>query len=520
MDPTTGSAAQAAAAPGNEAPAPVLELDAITMSFGANEVLKGVTLTLTSGRVTALLGANGAGKSTLIKVLSGAYPEHGGEVRMGGEAVAMESPLAAARHGIQTVHQRIDETIVPGLTVAENLVFEEIIRGEIPPVRSLRRLLPRARQIAQTLELGWSDSVLTKDVYELGIADSQLLLLARALSQRPRVLVLDEPTSTLSAAEVERLFALVRRLRSEGVAVLYVTHRLSEVHELADEVVVLRDGRIRTCQPRPFDMAEVVRSMLGENVLTQTHELTEQRGDRVAVELRGVQLLPRSGEVDLDLRYGEVTGIVGLIGAGKSELARGIFGADKLLAGTMRVDGKPYAPGHTRDAVRRGIFLVPEDRAAEAMLPGWSLTWTSTLPFLGSVSRLSVLSSARENRVGQAVLHDFGVVASSPTQAVDALSGGNQQKVVVGRWMHGRPRVLLLDEPFRGVDIGARGDISRQAREQAAAGACVVVLSSDVEEIREVADRIVVLVEGDVRLDRYTSEIDNDAIVTSMSEVA
>lgn len=510
------TASEAAAAPAAE----VLSLDDITMAFGGNQVLKGVTVTLTAGRVTALLGANGAGKSTLIKVLSGVYPEHGGAVRVGGEPVQMASPLAAARHGIQTVHQRIDENIVPGLTVAENLVFEEIIRGEIPPVRSLRRLLPRARQIADTLDLGWSDAVLTKDVFELGIADSQLLLLARALSQRPRVLVLDEPTSTLSAAEVERLFALIRRLRSEGVAVLYVTHRLSEVRELADEVVVLRDGRISSSQIAPFDMAAVVRAMLTESVLVQSHELVEQRGHDVAVRLQGVQLLSRCAPIDLELRYGEVTGIVGLIGAGKSELARGVFGAARLRTGTMTFDGRPYRPRHSKDAVRRGIYLVPEDRAAEAMLPGWSLAWTATLPFLGQVSRGRVLSTAKENRIGREVLELFGVVATGAAQAVDALSGGNQQKVVVGRWMRAAPRVLLLDEPFRGVDIGARRDISTQAHEQAASGACVVVLSSDVEEIRGVADRILVLVEGEVRLDRYTSEIDDEAIVTSMSEVA
>ncbi|MCV2393059.1 sugar ABC transporter ATP-binding protein [Actinotalea sp. M2MS4P-6] len=520
VDPTTtGDAPRPPAAQEHEPPAPVLELDAITKSFGSNEVLKGVTLTLRPGRVTALLGANGAGKSTLIKVLSGVYPDHGGEVRVDGEAVAMESPSHAARHGIQTVHQRIDENIVPGLTVAENLVFEEVVRGEVPKVSSLRRLMPRARQIAATLDLDWPDAVLTKDVFELGIADSQLLLLARALVQRPKVLVLDEPTSTLSASEVDRLFALVRRLCGDGVAVLYVTHRLSEVAELADDLVVLRDGRIRASQERPFDMEAVVRSMLGEGLATQ-HDLVEQRGSTTAITLHGVRLLRRSDPVDLELRYGEVTGVVGLIGAGKSEMARGIFGADRLRAGTMTLDGEPYAPRHTSEAVRAGVYLVPEDRSAEAMLPGWSLTWTATLPFLRSVSRWSFLQRGKERSVGRTVLEDFGVVATDPDQPVDALSGGNQQKVVVGRWMHAGPRVLLLDEPFRGVDIGARGDISRRAREQAAAGACVVVFSSDVEEIREIADRILVMVEGHLRLDAYTSTVDNDAIVTSMSEVA
>jgi simple sugar transport system ATP-binding protein len=498
---------------------PILELEDITMSFGSNEVLKGVTLQLRPGRVTALLGANGAGKSTLIKILSGVYADHGGHIRIGGLPVVMDTPLAAARQGIQTVHQRIDETIVPGLTVAENLVFEEIVRGEIPPVRSLKRLLPRAREIAATLDLGWSDAILTRDVFELGNADSQMLLLARALSQRPKVLVLDEPTSTLSTTEVERLFALVQRLCSEGVAILYVTHRLSEVHEIAHDLVVLRDGQVQSRQQAPFDMPEAVRSMLGESTLDEVSHLVEQRGTQVALHLESVQLLRRSEPIDLDLRYGEVTGIIGLIGAGKSELARGVFGAEHWRQGTMSLDGEVFAPHHTQEAVRRRIYMVPEDRTAGAMLPGWSIAWTKSLPFLASVSRWGVLDFKRERASGDTLLSEFGVVSTGPDQVVDALSGGNQQKVVVGRWMQSGPRVLLLDEPFRGVDIGARGDIARRARHQAGEGACVVVFSSDVEEIREIADRIIVLVEGEIRLDSYTTEIDNDAIVTSMSEV-
>ena len=378
---------QGTVASGPDGSSSVLELEDITMSFGSNEVLKGVTLQLRPGRVTALLGANGAGKSTLIKILSGVYPDHGGSIRIAGRPVVMDTPLAAARQGIQTVHQRIDETIVPGLTVAENLVFEEIVRGEIPPVRSLKRLLPRAREIAATLNLGWSDATLTKDVFEMGNADSQLLLLARALSQRPKVLVLDEPTSTLSASEVERLFDLIRRLCSEGVAILYVTHRLSEVHEIADDLVVLRDGQVKSRQQAPFDMPEAVRSMLGETTLEEASQLVEQRGTKVALHLEGVQLLRRSNPIDLDLRYGEVTGIIGLIGAGKSELARGIFGADHWRQGTMTLDDEAFAPHHTKDAVQKNIFLVPEDRTAEAMLPGWSVAWTKSLPFLGPVSR-------------------------------------------------------------------------------------------------------------------------------------
>ncbi|MCC5949911.1 MAG: sugar ABC transporter ATP-binding protein [Nitriliruptoraceae bacterium] len=499
--------------------APVLELADITKSFGANQVLKGVDMALRPGCVTALLGANGAGKSTLIKILSGVHPDHGGTVAVDGIVRPLGSPSEAADHGIQTVHQRIDESIVPGLTVAENLVFEELIRGQLPAVRSTSQLLPRAREIAATLDLPWSDAVLRTDVFEFGIADSQMLLLARALSREPKVLILDEPTSTLSASEADRLFALVRQLRDHGVAILYVSHRLSEVRSLADDLVVLRDGRVTQQQQRPFDMSAAVRAMLAEGTDAGTATTVDEvRGHDEALDLRGLRLLARAEPIDLSIRAGEVTGVLGLIGAGKSELARQIFGADKLPEGEMRLKGAPYRPDHPRDAVAAGVYLVPEDRAAEAMFPAWSVARTVTLPFLGRVSRSGVLRQFLERATGNRVIETYQVVAEGPAQSVDALSGGNQQKVVVGRWMDADPQVLLLDEPFRGVDIGARGELSRRVREQAADGACVVVFASDVEEIRGVADRIVVLVEGQIHLDAYTTEVDDDAIVTAMSE--
>src|SRR5699024_169693 len=221
-------------------------------------------------------------------------------------------------------------------------VFEEMVRGQGPAVRTLRSLLPRAREIAATLDLDWSDSFLLRDAFEIGIADAQLLLLARALHHRPKVLILDEPTSTLSAAETDRLFALVRRLREAGVAILYVTHRLSEVRTLADDLVVLRDGRHQQEQSTPFDMPAAVAAMLGKSIQVEAAELTEHRGERVALELHGIQLLSRSTPIDLDLRYGEVTGVIGLIGAGKTELAQAIFGAERLRTGSMRLDGAAF----------------------------------------------------------------------------------------------------------------------------------------------------------------------------------
>ena len=500
--------------------APALRLVGLTKNFGVNRVLKGVDLELIPGTITALLGANGAGKSTLIKVLAGVHPQTAGEVQLGSEAVRFDSPMAAARAGVRTVHQRIDDAIVPGLSVAENLLFEAIALKDVSPIASLRSLLPRARSIAATLDLDWDDAFLRQDVHELGIADCQMLLLARALATTPQVLILDEPTSTLSQNEAERLFAVVKKLRERGVAILYVSHRLSEINALADRLAVLRDGRIVNAQELPFDLQQAVTAMLGEGVLADAAELDELYGDDIALRIRDHRIFAEGPALSLDVRAGEVTGIIGLIGAGKTELAEAVFGARKLTTGAMELDAQPYAPRDPKQAIARGVYLVPEDRAAQGMLPGWSLMRTLSLPFLTDFVRNGVLAPRRERATGVAAIDRFAVVATGPEQSVDSLSGGNQQKVMVARWMQRAPRVLLLDEPFRGVDIGARRVIAQRAREQAADGSAVVMICSDVDEVREIADRIIVLVEGRITLDARARSISNEQIIHSMTEVA
>jgi simple sugar transport system ATP-binding protein len=283
---------------------------------------------------------------------------------------------------------------------------------------------------------------------------------------------------------------------------------------------VLRDGTIRAEQVRPFDWPAAVRAMLGERVAAELAEPHDRRGDEDLLELCGVRLFPGSPPFDLTLRRGEVTGVVGLLGAGKSELALGIFGAQPFPAGTMRLAGRPYAPASPAAAVAREVYLVPEDRAAQAMLPGWSIARTASLPFLRALSPRGVVQRGRERADGRAVVERFDVVADSADQRVDALSGGNQQKVVVGRWLRGQPQVMVLDEPFRGVDIGARHDLSMRVRELAAGGSAALVLASDVDEVLEVADRVVVLVEGAPRLDARTAETTRDRIVSQMAEVS
>ncbi|MGW4247147.1 sugar ABC transporter ATP-binding protein [Nocardia sp. NPDC004722] len=491
--------------------AAAVSLRDIGMSFGGKTVLDGVNLDLAPGSVVALLGANGAGKSTLIKVLSGVHPGHRGQVSVDGVAARLHSPLAARRLGIGTVHQHIAAGVVPGLSVAENLVFEELATGRGAPLLSGRRILLRAKEIQDTLELGWDDRTLRRDVADLGISDQQLLILARALSARPRLLILDEPTSALSAAEAGRLFTIVERLRADGIAVLYVSHRLGEIDSLADRLVVLRDGRVITEQPRPFDWDTALRAMLATaHTATTLRPADAGRGDgEVVLSVRGVALLPGRRPQDLDLRAGEVTGVVGLLGAGKTELAEGLFGAAPFASGALELDGEPYRPRHPADAIRAGVHLVPEDRHADALIPGWSLAHNLSLPFLRSISSLTgLIARGREDESARHAIARLGVVTRDEHSLIEELSGGNQQKIVVGRWLAHRPRMLVLDEPFRGVDLGARRDIGRQARALATDGAAVLLLSADIDEVLEVADRVIVLVDGDIRLDTYDPEPD------------
>lgn len=496
-----------------------IEMRDVTMAFGANEVLKGINLAFEPGKVTALLGANGAGKSTLIKVLSGVYTSYGGAVVIDGATVDIDHPTTARKYGIEAVHQKVADGVVPGLSVAENLLFEGIVNNSVSRAASLKSLMPQAREIAAVLDLDWSDDVLRSDVYGMPIAEQQMLLLARALVNEPRMLILDEPTSALTDIEAERLFEVIRQLRDDGVAVVYVSHRLGEIDTIADRLLVLRDGVIRGDHTPPFDWPGALHEMLGVAEADPHERTAELRGSHGVLHLSGVQLLPKASAFDLTIRAGEVTGVFGLLGSGGSQLANGIFGAEPFEAGEMTLNDETYAPGTPADAIAADVYMVPEDRVAGTIIKDWTVSMISTFPFLQDVSHLSVLNPRLERRVGRSVIESFGVVAQSADDPVISLSGGNQQKVVVGRWLRKQPTVMVLNEPFQGVDVGARADLAARTREVAEAGSAVIVMSTDLEEIMQVSDRIVVLADGNLRHDAYLSETNREEILDRLSEV-
>ncbi len=471
---------------------PVVAVSGVSKRYGATVALRDVTLEIRRGEVFGLIGTNGAGKSTLINILSGVTRPTSGELRLRGRRVELPGPLAAQDAGVQTVHQNIDDGVVFGTSVADNLTLDALARRGRGRFVTRARIREAAREVARAAEL---DVPLDAPVETLPAGQRQLIVIARALSRRPELLILDEPTSTLSAAETGVLLAAVRRMAADGVAVLFVSHRLGEIRDLCDRVAVLRDGVIRRTFTAPVDPRRLVAAMLGGAVPERPERAAAAPGPEV-LAATGIRTRPGAEPFDLTVRAGEVVGVTGLIGAGKSELLEQLYGSRPLVSGELRLGGEPYRPRDPRAAIDRGVALVAEERAAQAMVPGWSVRAHVSLPRLRAHSRTGLLSRTAETAAARRVIDRFGVRGPGPEAPIEALSGGNQQKVVVGRWLEGAPR-LLLDEPFRGVDVGARADIGRTLRESGGAMG-MIVASSDPQEVLDVADRIVVLHDGDL----------------------
>ncbi|GAA2207405.1 sugar ABC transporter ATP-binding protein [Nonomuraea monospora] len=463
----------------------------VSKVYGATRALSSITLELRPGEILGLIGTNGAGKSTLIKILSGATAPTSGTLSYEGQPLTFAGPLDAQAAGVQTVHQNIDDGVIPGASVADNLTLDSLAgRGWF-----LTRARVRAAASAVAPGLGLP---LDAPVESLPASARQQIVIARALARRARLLILDEPTSTLSEVEGAALAARVKEAASQGVSVLYVSHRLSEIEELCDRVVVLRDGELVATFTAPLSRESIVTAMLGATHPRPAANPSPVGGSppgREVLVAEEVRAVPRGRSFTLRVRAGEVLGVTGLVGAGKSELLEQLGGARPLVSGRLLLDGKPYRPKDPRDAIDRGVVFAPEERAAQAIVPGWSVRAHVTLPWLRRHSTSGLMARRSETAAARHVIDLFGVRAPGPDAPIEALSGGNQQKVVVGRWLAGDPRLLVLDEPFRGVDVAARADIGRVVRERAARSA-VVVATSDPQELHGLADRVLVLYEG------------------------
>ncbi|MBE3071135.1 MAG: sugar ABC transporter ATP-binding protein, partial [Planctomycetes bacterium] len=432
---------------------PMLSLRGVTKRFGGTTALEGVDFDLRAGEIHALLGENGAGKSTLIKVLGGIHVPDAGSIALDGRPAAIRSVADANRRGIRLIHQEL--SLAPNLSIAENIYL-----GREPRRLGLldrRRMERQAEVLVRDLGLHEIRDV-RAGVSELTVAHRQLVEIARALSCRARVLVLDEPTSSLSEAETEALFATLRRLREQGVGIIYISHRLAEILRLADRITVLRDGHSIGTQPAAsVNQRELVRWMVGRDVAAPAPPALSGRGE-VALEVRNLRG-PGIHGVSFELRYGEILGLAGLVGAGRTELARALFGIDPATGGEIRLDGRPVVLRSPRDALAAGIVLVPEDRKREGLVTLQTVGFNLALPWTRQWITGPVFHTERRRAIVDAAIRGFRIKTAGPHEGVLNLSGGNQQKLAVGKWMERRPKVLILDEPTRGVDVGAREEM-------------------------------------------------------------
>ncbi len=471
---------------------PVLQLTGISKRFGAVQALTDVDLALFANEVHALVGENGAGKSTLVKILAGIHHPDAGRIQLSGEDLVLSGPAAARDLGIAVIHQH--PNLFPDLTVAENVFVGRLPRNGVRGV-DWGELNRTAQRLFENLGVKQRVSV---PVRGLSVADQQLVEIAKSLSLDARVLVMDEPTASLSSHEVERLFTIIRQLRSRGVAILFVDHRMEEVFEIADRVSVLRDGRhVITAPINELNPADAIRHMVGRRLETLFPKEQATIGE-IALEVRGLTRRGVFSNASFQVRRGEILGLAGLVGAGRTEIARVLFGIDRADAGEVLVAGKHAEIKSPKDAMRLGIVYVPEDRHEQGLVLDFSIAANVSLPIVERLSRLLVVDRAQERQIATDYSKRLQVRSTGVEQAASGLSGGNQQKVVIAKWLATKPTVLLLDEPTQGVDIGAKAEVHRIISQLAGQGMAIVLISSELLEVLGMADRIVVLHEGRV----------------------
>jgi ribose transport system ATP-binding protein len=470
---------------------PLLSAKSIDKHFGGVNALSVAHFDLAPGEVHALMGENGAGKSTLARVLAGSVQADGGEIWLEGDRVSIAHPLDAQRVGIGMIHQELD--LFPHLTVGENMVIGNLRFADKWLVRHAA-IEAFCRPFLQRVGL---DHDTTASVASLSIAQQQLVAIARSLSMQCRILFMDEPTSALPEDAAERLFGVIAHLKSQGVSIVYVSHKLDEIFQLCDRITVLRDGRtVGTVETRATDRDELVRMMVGRYVENLAHA---DRPASASVALSVAHLTSHKlRDVSFELHRGEVLGIAGLVGAGRSELGAALMGLDRILSGNIRLQGEPYDAGSPGQAQRCGLQWLPEDRKLLGLMPQMSVEENSTLSVLPRLTRWGWLRAAPERRLFDSMAYRLNLKCNSPTAPVSTLSGGNQQKALLARSLLPEPEILFLDDPTRGIDVGAKQDIYRLIDELAANGKSVLLVSSELPELRRCADRILVLNDGRV----------------------
>ena len=482
--------------PSAAAATPLLSLRGVSKHYGGIQALNDVSIDVRAGAVHALVGANGAGKSTLVRILAGLARPDSGQVLIDGVEKAIGTPQAATKLGLSFIHQELN--LVPKFTAAQNMAMNYAGHRRFGLV-SWRKVNARAKVVMQSLG---SDFPLDREVDQLTVSQKWMVSLGRSLMRDARLIAMDEPTASFAADEAERLFAIVRDLTARGVAVLYISHKLNEVLDLSTDITVLRDGGlVGTLQASTSNRRNLAHAIVGREVEELSrHEAPAELVKDMVLRIEDLAREPRVKGVTIDVHRGEILGLAGLVGAGRTEVARLIFGAERPAAGAMMLDGKPFMPKGPYEAIARGVALVPEERRSQGLLLKESLAFNVNLATAKrnrASRRLPFLSPSKARAVANEMMERFSIKARSVNDPVAGLSGGNQQKVVVSKYVRTEPRVLILDEPTVGVDVGARAEIYDIIRARADAGTAVLMISSDFEEL-VICDRVAVMREGRV----------------------
>ncbi|HEY0535413.1 MAG TPA: sugar ABC transporter ATP-binding protein [Actinoplanes sp.] len=468
----------------------LLEVHDVTKSFGAVAAVQGVSFPLYGGEAHALVGENGAGKSTIVKMLAGVHRPDTGTLRVKGADVEFAGPADAKAAGIAVIYQ--EPTLFPDLSVAENIAMGN------QPLTRLRQIDRKAMHTnAEALfrRLGVHIDP-NRPARGLSIADQQLVEIAKALSSEARILIMDEPTAALSGVEVERLFAVVRSLRDEGAAIMFISHRFEEITELCERVTIMRDGKhVATEMVADLTVDDMIRRMVGRD-LSALFPKQEVTPGEIVLEVQGLSREGVFRDISFDVRAGEIVALAGLVGAGRSEVMQAVFGVDPYDEGTVKVSGKRLKPGSPRAAMAAGMALVPEDRRQQGLIMELSIERNVTLPRVRKLARLGLLFGGEERRAAATWTEKLQTKLGNLSDAVGTLSGGNQQKVVLAKWLSTGPRLLIVDEPTRGIDVGTKAEVHRLMSSLAADGLAVVMVSSELPEVLGMADRVVVLREG------------------------
>ena len=489
---------------------PVLEAVTIDKSFPGVHALDDVSLTVLPGEVHAVIGENGAGKSTLMKILAGAYTPDAGTIHVGGTPVTVESPRVAQDLGICIIYQEL--SLVDALSVGENLFL-----GDLPTKSGGWQVdWPTLWQRSAELLARVGSRVRPQTpLRNLSVAQKQMVEIARALARNVRVLILDEPTSSLTSQETARLFEIIASLRERGVGIVYITHRLVEVFRIADRVTVLRDGKVIGTLPVAEATEDtLVRMMVGRDLSRLFTHAREADGP-VRLDVRGLNRQGVLEDVNLSVRGGEIVGLAGLVGAGRTELARCLFGADRYDSGEIILDNQPVTIRTPANAVRLGIALVPEDRKLQALILRMSVRENLSLPILDRLGSRVIPSRSRERSLAGDYIRSLSIRTPSMEQRIAALSGGNQQKVVIARWLATKPKVLILDEPTRGIDVGAKAEVHALIAQLAEQGVAILMISSELPEILGMSHRVLVMREGRIVADIPRKEATEETIMSA-----